>query len=63
MWQTGDSINPMPDWAGMIPPFCETLFTDPRMIELRKERFDVAMVDLILNSCGTALAYNIGGIE
>ena len=44
----------------LITKFCE-LMLDPELVgELQEQRFDLAIVDLMFNECGLALAHHLG---
>ena len=54
---TQPSANP---WS-IIDAYCEQLFGNEKlMAQLRGTKFDVAIVDIVYNECGLALARDLG---
>ncbi|XP_043204055.1 UDP-glucuronosyltransferase 1A9-like [Amphibalanus amphitrite] len=58
LWQRTRRLSSLPtDVFSMTHAFCESLLGDHHLFEsLRQRRFDVALVDIISNECGLALA-------
>ena len=61
LWAKGHNPHYLPlDAFKMTEALCRTLFENQELIKvLRAEKFDLAIVDVISNECGLALAYQI----
>jgi hypothetical protein len=65
MWSEGLAILtvfrvPGNPWT-VVKSYCEQFITNDQLVRrLREERFDVALVDLIYNECGLAMAHKLG---
>ncbi|KAK7072886.1 putative UDP-glycosyltransferase [Halocaridina rubra] len=62
MWGKGTSWTALPvDAYFTVSAFCSSLLErDSLREELKRQKFDVAIVDLIFNECSLALAHNLG---
>ena len=58
LWDNGHSLSGLPyDIFCMTDVHCHTLYNSPIIADLlNKNKFDLAIVDLIANECGSALA-------
>ncbi|XP_059092705.1 UDP-glucosyltransferase 2-like isoform X2 [Tigriopus californicus] len=61
LWNRGADLTTLPrDLFCLAGVHCQSLFYDPDVIRLFNEtRFDLAIVDLIANECGVALAKSV----
>ena len=62
MWQRGLSFTALPlDGFKALSAHCHHLLSDVALnTRLRNSTFHLAVVDLIYNECGLALAHNLG---
>ena len=43
----------------LLPKYCETVLDEDLVTELEEEQFDLAIIDLMFNECGLALAHRL----
>lgn len=62
MWRKGTSWTALPvDTFLTVGAFCRSLLEREQLREeLRREKFDIAIVDILYNECSLALAHDLG---
>ena len=43
----------------LLPKYCETILDEDLVTELEEDHFDLAIIDLMFNECGLALAHRL----
>ena len=43
----------------LVPKYCETILDEELVTELEEDHYDIAIIDLMFNECGLALAHRL----
>ena len=43
----------------LVPKYCETILDEELVTELEEDQYDIAIIDLMFNECGLALAHRL----
>ena len=43
----------------LVPKYCETILDEELVTELEEDNYDIAIIDLMFNECGLALAHRL----
>ena len=43
----------------LVPKYCETILDEELVTELEEDHYDIAIIDLMFNECGLALASHL----